>query len=80
MNELELLLLKMWAEFGIEYIYKYKNRIKVFKREGLVSYELFCDLTYRMFTDVEDIANDDDLYPEDCKVSVTSLIESRSVS
>jgi hypothetical protein len=67
MRELELLLLKMWAEFGIEYIYKYKNRIHVYKREGLIRYELFCDLTYRMFTDVEDTANGNELYPEECR-------------
>ncbi|MEK5060988.1 MULTISPECIES: hypothetical protein [unclassified Paenibacillus] len=81
MKELEILLLKMWEDFGIEYIYKYKNRIKVYRREGLVSYELFCDLTCgTMFTDVEDTANGDDLYAEDCKVSVKVLIERRYVS
>lgn len=77
MNELELLLLRMWQEFGIEYIYKYKNRIKVYQREGLANYELFNDLTHGMFTDVEDTANGDDLYANDCKVSVQTLVDSR---
>ncbi|WP_336784052.1 hypothetical protein [Paenibacillus illinoisensis] len=77
MSELELLLLKMWAENGIVEVYKYKNRIKVFKREGLVRYELFCDLTYKMFPDLEDTANRDDAYAEDCKASVKDLIKSR---
>ncbi|SGI73857.1 Uncharacterised protein [Mycobacterium tuberculosis] len=77
-NELELALLKLWEEAGIREIYKYKNRIKVYKREGLVRYELFCDITCgTMFTDVEDTANGEDLYAEECKVEVKSLIVNR---
>ncbi|MBW4083594.1 hypothetical protein HYD27_19745 [Paenibacillus sp. S150] len=65
----------MWEAAGIEEIFKYKNRIKVFKRPGLVNYELFCDLTYRMFQDVYDTANDDHTTAEDVKVSVKALLE-----
>ncbi|OKP81697.1 hypothetical protein A3842_11070 [Paenibacillus sp. P3E] len=64
----------MWDAAGIEEIYKYKNRIKVFKRPGLVSYELLCDLTYRMFQDVYDTANDDHTTAEEAKVSVKVLL------
>ncbi|WP_422661631.1 hypothetical protein ACK8P5_26275 (plasmid) [Paenibacillus sp. EC2-1] len=78
--DLELQLLKLWSDSGIEEVYKYKNRIKKAAREGLASYDLFCDMTCgEMFTDVEDTANGDDLYAEDCKVSVESLIQSRKV-
>lgn len=44
MRELELLLLKMWAENGVEEVYKYKNRIQEF-REPLNDIELFYDLS-----------------------------------
>ncbi|MFF2532182.1 hypothetical protein ACFVS2_25065 [Brevibacillus sp. NPDC058079] len=77
MNELELLLLQMWADFGIEEIYKYKNRIKAF-REPLTNIELFTDLTHQLFKDVEDIANHKGSVPDDYKVSVKSLIKGRS--
>ncbi len=78
MKELELLLLKMWSNAGVEEIYKYKNRIKEYRRPELTRFELFYDLTSgTMFTDVKDTANGDDLYAEDCKVSVEDLIKKR---
>jgi hypothetical protein len=76
-DELELLLLKMWAYSGIKEIYKYKNRIKAF-REPLTNIELFYDLTCHLFKDVEDIANHKDSSPDEYKVSIESLIKSRS--
>lgn len=77
LKELELLLLKMWEETGIKEIYKYKHRIKHF-REPLTNIELFLDMTYCLFQDVEDIANHRDSCPEDYKVTVASLIEARN--
>lgn len=79
--DLELQLLKMWSNAGVEEIYKYKNRIKEFRRPGLTRFELFYDLTSgTMFKDVKDTANGDELYAEDCKVSVESLIKNREMS
>lgn len=75
---LELALLKLWTEHDFKEIYKYKNRINWYRREGLARIELFYDVTHRMFADVEDTANGDDLFAEDCKVSVESLIRARS--
>ncbi|HAF97526.1 MAG TPA: hypothetical protein DCK78_04275 [Paenibacillus lactis] len=75
--DLELALLRMWSDAGIKEIYKYKNRIKIYKREGLGRFELFYDLSQAMFTDVEDTANGDDLYAEEYKVSVDMLIKNR---
>ncbi|WP_064199690.1 hypothetical protein [Brevibacillus brevis] len=77
MNELELQLLKMWADCGVQEIFKYKNRIKIY-RKHLPSIELFYDLSYQLFTDVEDIANYKESIPEEHKVSIESLIQSRS--
>jgi hypothetical protein len=76
MCELELSLLKMWAESGIKEIYKYKNRIIAF-RESLTNIELFNDLTCQAFKDVEDIANHKHSIPEEFKVSIESLIQNR---
>ncbi|MED3440226.1 hypothetical protein P4393_12245 [Bacillus subtilis] len=77
MRELELLLLKMWAENGVEEVYKYKNRIQDF-REPLNNIELFYDLSHgKAFADIEDIANHRDSMPEDYKVNVQVLIENR---
>lgn len=78
--DLELALLRMWAHVGIKEIYKYKNRIKIYKREGLGRFELFYDLSHAMFTDVEDTANGDDLFAEDCKASIEMLIKRRERS
>ncbi|MGG1880521.1 hypothetical protein ABDI30_23535 [Paenibacillus cisolokensis] len=77
--DLELALLRMWSDAGIKEIYKYKNRIKIYKREGLCRFELFYDLSHAMFTDVEDTANGDDLYADDCKASVEMLIKRREI-
>lgn len=77
-KSLELSLLEMWHEQGIKEIYKYKNRIKVYKREGLIRYELFTDLTCGLlFKDVEDTANYQDATPEDFKVRVDVLLTNR---
>jgi len=77
-KELEIQLLNHWEQFGIEYVYKYKNRIKKAAREGQVSYELFCDLTCgALFRDVYDTANDNFTTAEDAKVSVKELIRVR---
>ena len=75
--EIELSLLKMWAKNGIEEIYKYKNRINWYRREGLARMELFHDITHRMFTDVQDTANGDELFVVDYKVRVEDLILKR---
>lgn len=74
---LELLLLNMWLDNGIKDIYKYKNRINAFQY-SLTNIELFNDLTYLAFTDLEDIANHRYSIPEDFKVSVEDLIEKRT--
>jgi len=76
MQELEMQLLKMWEDAGIKAIYKYKNRINAF-REPLFNIELFNDLTYKMFKDVEDTANNADCLYVDYAVSVEELIQNR---
>lgn len=77
-KSLELSLLEMWHSQGIKEIYKYKHRIKVYKREGLIRYELFTDLTCGLlFKDVEDTANYRDATPEDYKVRVDVLLSER---
>ncbi|MGF6357120.1 hypothetical protein ABIE27_005059 [Paenibacillus sp. 4624] len=77
-KSLELSLLEMWHSQGIEEIYKYKNRIKVYRREGLIRYELFTDITCGLlFKDVEDTANYRDATPEDYKVRVDVLLNDR---
>ncbi|TVX85611.1 hypothetical protein [Paenibacillus agilis] len=73
---LELLLLKMWKDNGISEVFKYKNRIHIY-RGDLPSIELFNDLTYRLFQDVEDIAKHADSIPDDYKVSIEELIKVR---
>lgn len=78
--DLELALLKVWSDAGIKEIYKYKNRIKIFKEPHLHHNELFYDLTYRLYQDIEDIANHRISNPEEHKVSVESLIKNREVS
>lgn len=80
MKDLELSLLKMWKEYEIKYIYKYKNRIKAWRGENLANFELFNDLTHVMFRDIEDIANSRDYLAEDHKVCVDKLIEVREVT
>ncbi|GIO13554.1 hypothetical protein J19TS2_31090 [Cohnella xylanilytica] len=75
--EIEMALLRMWDKNGIEEIYKYKNRINWYRREGLARMELFHDITHRMFTDVQDTANGDELFVVDYKVRVEDLILKR---
>lgn len=78
MKELELLLLKMWAENGVKEIYKYKHRVIEF-RKPLTNIELFYDLSSgNMFADVKDTANDRNLTAEDVKVSIETLIQNRT--
>ncbi|QRV11392.1 hypothetical protein JR311_20435 (plasmid) [Bacillus velezensis] len=77
MRELELLLLVMWAENGVNEVYKYKNRIKAF-REPLVNIELINDLSCGgMFADITDVASYKDASPVDYKVSIATLVENR---
>jgi hypothetical protein len=65
----------MWHTQGIKEIYKYKHRIKIYRREGLEGYDLFNDITCGLlFKDVEDTANYRDATPEDFKVSVEFLL------
>lgn len=78
MNELEMLLLKLWKNNGILEIYKYKGRIVAF-REPLTNMELFNDVTMQLFSDVEDIANHKHSTPEEYKVNVEQLIQNRKV-
>ncbi|MEY8695953.1 hypothetical protein AB9M90_15450 [Bacillus safensis] len=77
MIDLELSLLKMWEEYEIKDIYKYKNRVKAFRGENLSNFELFNDLTHIMFKDIEDIANHRDYIAEDHKASTAMLIRNR---
>lgn len=46
----------MWDENRIEFIYKYKNRIKQFSGELREGIELFYDITYKLFDFIHDIA------------------------
>jgi hypothetical protein len=74
-TKLERVLLKMWHSQGIKEIYKYKHRIKIYRREGLEGYDLFNDITCGLlFREVEDTANYRDATPEDFKVSVEFLL------
>lgn len=72
----ELYLLKMWLDNGMKYIYKYKGRIRCFRREGLTMFDLFLDLDGH-FEELRDIADYSDEYPEGNKVSVQELIDKR---
>ena len=75
---LEMQLLLLWKENGIDRVYKYKNRIKDFpEHEGLVSVELFYDLTHSLFKDVPDIASYVDMQPRRGYRSVDDLIRTR---
>ncbi|URJ76338.1 hypothetical protein MF621_004044 (plasmid) [Bacillus velezensis] len=77
MRDLESLLLMMWAENGVEEIYKYKNRIKSF-REPLANIELINDLSCgEMFADINDVASHKDASPVDYKVSISTLVKNR---
>jgi hypothetical protein len=76
MKEFELALLNMWKDNRVKEIFKYKNRIYHF-REPLVNIELFFDMTYKMFEDVDDIANYNNSAPEDYKISIDELIQNR---
>lgn len=76
-KQLEVELLKMWDDRGIEEIYKYKNRINVYKGEDRATITLFYDLTYGLFEDVYDIANDSFTRPDEEKVNVKELLKKR---
>lgn len=76
---LELDLLEMWDKSGVEEVYKYKHRVNIYREdENLASIELIHDLTHGLlFTDLDDIANYRDAYPDECKLEVKEMIESR---
>lgn len=76
---LELDLLEMWDKLGVEEIYKYKHRVNIYREdENLARIELIYDLTHGLlFTDLDDIANYSDAYPDECKLVVKEMIESR---
>lgn len=64
MAEAELSLLKMWKSSGIKSVYKYKGRIREFRKGSSdndsiydISSFLLYDLSGVMFANVEDIAN-----------------------
>ncbi|MFC3797919.1 hypothetical protein [Cohnella sp. GCM10012308] len=73
--DIELALLQMWERNDIQEIFKYKRRIHYF-RERLSNIELFYDLSFVLFADVDDIASKD-ITPEEGKVSVAELIRKR---
>lgn len=76
MKLLELSLLHYWYQNRVEYIYKYKHRVKWFR--GNENIELFTDLTSgSMFQDVIDIADGHELFAEEVKVKVSELIARR---
>lgn len=77
-RDLERSLLEMWSAAGVEEVFKYKNRILFYKREGLTRTDLFCDLTYCLFPEVEDIANYSEATAEDYKVRVDALLADRN--
>ncbi|MDN8593150.1 hypothetical protein Q0V21_30955 [Paenibacillus sp. 11B] len=78
--ELERTLLEIWLASGIEEIYKYKNNIKAYRREGLTRYDLINDLTYQLFPEVEDTANHHDAAAEDFKMRVDELLATRKLN
>ena len=78
MNELEMALLKMWAENGVEEVYKYKHRVMEY-RKPLTNIELFNDITCgKVFADIKDKANYSNATSEDCKISIETLIQNRT--
>lgn len=76
---LELNLLTYWKKNGVEWLYKYKHRIKQYREEeNLVNHELFMDMTSGgLFQDIEDVASLMDVTGDDVKVSVDQLIANR---
>ncbi|OZQ62815.1 MULTISPECIES: hypothetical protein [Paenibacillus] len=77
--ELERTLLEIWLAAGVEEIYKYKNNIKAYRRDGLTRYDLINDLTYQLFPEVEDTANHHDAAAEDFKMRVDELLAAREL-
>lgn len=76
--ELELNLLNYWKSKDVKWLYKYKNRVKEYRGENLVSIELFNDLTSgSIFTDITDIANFGDVTGDDVKIDIEDLIANR---
>jgi hypothetical protein len=81
--EFELQLLRMWQTAGIYEVYKYKHRVKAY-HEQRHNNKLFYDLTNgTLFIDIKDVADGHpsipyhEITPEDCKVSIESLIQTR---
>lgn len=80
-KDLELTLLLIWKEEGIEEIYKYKNRIKIFfGNPGRVHIELMYDVTHLLFRELKDIASHKDMEPEEGKLKIDDMITKRTLS
>lgn len=82
MEELELALLIYWKKQCVEWLYKYKHCVKEFSENpNLHHHELFKDISSgSLFKDIQDLANfsqKDNIYPEDIKVHIDTLIEAR---
>lgn len=75
----ELNLLTYWKMNGVEWLYKYKDRIKQYRDgENLVNHELFMDMTSDgLFQDIGDVARLMDVTGDDVKVSIDLLIANR---
>lgn len=83
MNKLELALLMYWKEQEVEWLYKYKHCVKEFRENpNFHHHELFTDISSgSLFKDIQDLANfstKEDMYPEDVKVHIDTLIEART--
>lgn len=75
---LEVELLKFWKSSGLNFLYKYKHRVKGIAEEGLTNPELFHDLTSGgLFRDVPDIASYSDLSANEAKVEIDELLSKR---
>ena len=73
----EVSLLEMWHNAkSFDKIYKYKNRIMAF-RQPLTNIELFYDLSYGMFEEIQDTADGSDYYAEDCAVEIKQLLDKK---
>lgn len=76
---LELELLNLWKSQGVEWLYKYKYRVREFQGGDLTNTELFHDLTCgRIFTDLTDLASlNRGATHKDVTVHIDTLIETR---
>lgn len=78
-TRLEKDLLRHWHEHGVKYVFKYKYRILEYRGEDSRGIELFYDLSYKAFSDMEDVATVEDL-PSELKVSVEELMKRRGIA